>query len=255
MLCRQLLVAAATVGLVSSPLSAVACPDLALVLAIDNSGSIDPREYRLQTMGLADALRNPEVRAAIESAGQVSMAAVFWGDSGYPIQVISWFALDSDDAINDFALRLETNPREVAGGTDLGSGVWAALDKLEVPGVACAPRRMINVTGDGRETLSPRRSQGVSVLQAKRRAEAMGVTINALAVADEDPTLGKYFSVHLITGPDAFVMEIRDHADFVRAILEKLVREIQPPALAQGQTPVQVALAAVPPKPHRIQHD
>ncbi|MEM9846126.1 MAG: DUF1194 domain-containing protein, partial [Pseudomonadota bacterium] len=36
----------------------------ALALGLDVSGSVDTREYRLQTDGLAEALRDPEVQSA-----------------------------------------------------------------------------------------------------------------------------------------------------------------------------------------------
>jgi Ca-activated chloride channel family protein len=42
----------------------MAC-DTALILTIDVSNSIDPAEYKLQTDGLADALRNPEIVEAM----------------------------------------------------------------------------------------------------------------------------------------------------------------------------------------------
>ena len=38
---------------------------LALVMALDVSGSVDQTEYRLQMEGLADALSDPDVAAAL----------------------------------------------------------------------------------------------------------------------------------------------------------------------------------------------
>ncbi len=47
---------------------------LELVLAIDTSASVDEREFTLQVAGIAEAFRNPEVIAAIESLGSLGMA-------------------------------------------------------------------------------------------------------------------------------------------------------------------------------------
>ncbi len=51
-----------------SPARADQTVNLDLVLAIDASGTVDPAEFDLQTRGLADAFRHPEVIAAILSA-------------------------------------------------------------------------------------------------------------------------------------------------------------------------------------------
>ena len=41
--------------------------DLALVLAVDCSSSVDAGDYHLQMFGIADALRSPKVLNAIQS--------------------------------------------------------------------------------------------------------------------------------------------------------------------------------------------
>ena len=60
---------------------AAAC-DLELVLAMDVSRSVSTREYQLQTGGLAEALRNPEVIEAIRFLpGGVMATVMIWGDA------------------------------------------------------------------------------------------------------------------------------------------------------------------------------
>ena len=56
--------AALVLGLLPVPALAGACA-LELILAVDVSGSIDSREFALQTNGLADAFENPSLVAAI----------------------------------------------------------------------------------------------------------------------------------------------------------------------------------------------
>ena len=53
---------------------------LALVLALDVSGSVDPQEYAQQVQGLAAALDHPEIRdQLLDSAGApVSLAVFEW---------------------------------------------------------------------------------------------------------------------------------------------------------------------------------
>ena len=56
--------------------------DLALVLAIDVSASVDLDEFALMTDGLAHALEDAGVQAAFTGgpAGAVALAALFWSE-------------------------------------------------------------------------------------------------------------------------------------------------------------------------------
>ena len=87
-------------------------------------------------------------------------------------------------------------------------------------------RRVIDVSGDGHS------NQGPAVGPARRRAEADGITINGLAIVNEQPRLDEYYRRNVIAGPGAFVIEAADYDDFARAIRAKLVREIRGAGLA-----------------------
>ncbi len=205
------------------------CADLALVLAVDASGSIDEEEFALQQQGYANAFRNSEVLAAMSGAGTVDIAVVFWGDSTIPVQILPWQRLDRAAGAEGLAQTIEAAPRQVTGNTAIGTGLWAALDLLEDP-TRCAYRSLINVSGDGMETLAPR-PDSVSLIVARARAKAADVTINALAISDGD-RLAEWFRDKVVTGPDSFVIQISSHTDFGAAIAEKIAREIGAPALA-----------------------
>ena len=55
------------------PARLAAC-DLALLFAVDVSGSVDPSEYRIQMVGLAEALGDAQVAEALVG-GQATMAS------------------------------------------------------------------------------------------------------------------------------------------------------------------------------------
>jgi len=55
---------------------ALAC-ETALVLAVDVSGSISDKEYTMQINGIADALGDPDILAALLK-GQDALAVVQW---------------------------------------------------------------------------------------------------------------------------------------------------------------------------------
>lgn len=210
------------------------CADLALVLAIDGSGSIDAGEFVLQQSGYADAFRSPKVQAALKGAGTVDVAVVLWGDSAIPVQVMPWQRLDHAAGAGQLAQMIETAPRRVNGNTAIGTGLWVALDLLEDP-ARCADRSVINVSGDGVESLGPRPDSVITLRQSRARATAAGVTINALAISGGNERLVDWFRQSVVTGPDSFVMQVKFFSDFADAIAEKLAREIRAPALATNQ--------------------
>lgn len=208
------------------------CYGTALVFAIDASGSIDDREYVLQMGGLSLALRDPEVADAVQAAGGVALAAVVWSDTAMATSTVGWQSVRSAEDVEHFARTMESLPRVGGGGTDMGQGVSDALDLLDDP-TLCAMRRVIDVSGDGKETLYPRRRHGVSIFSARRRAEEAGITINGLAIVDEEEDIEEFYLDKVIAGSAAFVIVADGFADFARAMRSKLLREITPVNQAQ----------------------
>ena len=224
------------------------CADLALVLAIDASGSIDPAEFALQQQGYALAFRTPRVQSALAAAGIVDIGVVLWGDTEMRPSVMPFQRLTTVADTKALAGRIAMLPREVHGNTGIGRGVAAAIEVLEAPEV-CAFRKVVNVSGDGPETLAPRPRRHVSLAAARQRAGDLGITINALAIETDLSGLDQWYRDNLIVGPDAFVMRVDGFDSFADAIVEKLDREIRPPQLARVQpvatpAPNRVAVAA-----------
>lgn len=207
------------------------CADLALVLAIDASGSIDAAEFALQQRGYAAAFLSSRVQAALAATGVVDISAVVWGDTEMSPQVLPWQRLRTVADAVVLSHRIAGLQRQVTGNTGIGRGVWTAIDLLEAPD-RCAYRRLVNVSGDGTETLSPRPRHHVPLALARARADALGITINALAIQNDTPALAAWYQTRLIAGPGAFVITVAGFDSFAEAIIEKLAREIGPPAVA-----------------------
>jgi hypothetical protein len=230
--CVHALAGAALATLAPAPVPAGDCADLALVLAVDTSVSIDDAEHRLQTEGLAAAFRDRDVHDALAAAGTVLVAVLFWAGETEPRDIIPWQLIADEGDATRLAALLETRPRRAKGRTDLGAALDAALDLLHEPGL-CAERRLINVSGDGRNSGTPNVWPS-PVATERRRAAALGVTINALAILSDHPDLDRYFAQEVITGPGAFVMPVDSVADFPDAMRRKLLREIGRPLLAEA---------------------
>lgn len=198
--------------------------DLALCLAIDVSASVDFDEFGLMLGGLAAAFRDAEIQAAIAAGprGAIAVAALFWSAAATPPELaVPWTRLEDTATAGAFAAALEAAPRLPApGATALGEGMAAGLALLaRCP--AEATRLVLDVSGDGRN------NQGRPPGPVRDIGVGAGVTINALAVLDEEgPALLAHFREEVIGGPGSFVLDCADHADFARAIRLKLLREI-----------------------------
>lgn len=210
------------------------CPDLALVLALDASGSVNDAEFQLQIQGYAAAFRSPSVQGAIMSAGRVEVAMVVWADGEMSSQIVPFQDISSRRAAEHFARRIDALDRRVTGNTGIGRGLWTALDLIAL-NMPCAPRRLVNVSGDGTETLAAQARENIALRVARMRATAMGVTVNGLAIQTSQPDLAEWYGRNLVTGPGAFVMSVASLTSFSEAINAKLVREISAPLYASDQ--------------------
>ncbi len=203
---------------------AMPCTNMALVLAIDGSGSVSDQEFALQLSATAYAISEPEVVAAMAGLGGVAVSAVIWGDSAFGTHTLDWVRIADRASAEVFAARLASQNRQVSGNTDLGNGISAALDQIGNP-ANCASYNVIDVSGDGRETLySNRRSPSLAV--ARQRAQDEGVVINGLAISSADQGLADYYRDHVIAGSGAFVIEAATIGSFADAMKRKLLREI-----------------------------
>ena len=209
------------------------CVDLAIVLAVDGSGSVNTEEFHLQQQAIVTALRDPAVQQAMERVGSVAAAVMYWGDAEWPVQETGFVLIDDRDDVEQLVTAIESMPRKVLGSTGLSMGLAAGLDMLER--LRCAYRSVINVSGDGSDSIVPRRKRLVPPLREVRaRAAAANVTINALVISGKEEDLETYFEKQVITGPDAFVMKVGRYNDYAAALRRKLIREIAPVALSRN---------------------
>ncbi len=79
-------------GLLQPSLGQTAEVDLALVLAVDISNSMDPEEQELQRQGFVEAFRSPLVHEAIRDGmlGRVAVTYMEWAHSTIQYVVVPW---------------------------------------------------------------------------------------------------------------------------------------------------------------------
>lgn len=203
--------------------------DVALVLAVDVSRSIDEDEARLQREGYRAAVSDPRVVEAIRGGmlGSVAIAYTEWAGIEYQRLVIPWTRIASQRDADAWAETLAQAPRASLSWTSISGAIDHARRVLE----ECpheATRRVIDVSGDGVNNSGP------PAEQARDRAVAEGITINGLPILNDRPTFGRpppipldqYFRESVIGGPGAFMIPAEDFEAFGQAVRRKLIREI-----------------------------
>jgi hypothetical protein len=82
--------------------------DLALVLAVDVSLSMEPDEQELQRQGFVEAFHSPEVHEAIRKGmlGRIAVTYVEWAGAGYQQVVVPWTVIEQPSDSRAFAARL-----------------------------------------------------------------------------------------------------------------------------------------------------
>ena len=217
---RNIAVIAIALWGVPAPLSAQQVVGLELVLAVDSSGSVDNDEFELQRRGLAEAFRDPVVVAAIRSSGGVAVSLVQWAGPDEQGVDVAWFTVTDGKSAAALADRIAATERRYYGTTAITAMLAGAVAMLRGNRIA-GLRQVIDISGDGPNN-SGQDPDGV-----RDWAVAAGITVNGLAILNEDSTLDRYYRDHVIGGLGAFLVDARDYHAFAAAIRTKLIREIR----------------------------
>jgi hypothetical protein len=195
--------------------------DVALVLAVDSSGSISEQRLTMQLQGYLDALRHPWFIDAVKGGrhGRIGLTFVEWTDARRQDQIVGWRVIEDEASANDFAEAIHKALRPLPGWTSISSAIDFSVGLLMTCGFMAA-RRVIDISGDGAN------NDGRPVTEARDAAVAAGVTINGLPIVEVEPELEAYYRDNVIGGPDSFVVVARDTGSFGEAVLRKLLVEI-----------------------------
>ena len=204
--------------------------DMALVMAIDISGSVDPDEARLQRQGYVEAFSDPVIVKAILGGnhGRIAVAYFEWADSYVQKLLVDWTLLDSEAAIRDFTARLARAPISIARRTSISGAI-----RYAIPLFGRAPfdteRKVLDISGDGSN------NDGGLVTDLRHDALKERIVINGLPIMNDRPNpygfpsetdLDKYYLHCVIGGPRSFVEVAVSFEDFPRAVRKKLLQEV-----------------------------
>lgn len=188
--------------------------ELALILALDVSGSVSGLNFQLQRDATADALQysmRPQAHAPI------AVQVIMWENS--PHVVIDWRLIRNPHDVRELSEQLKQVRRPGMGSTNLTTLMNSALDNFAH--APCTPeRQVLDVSGDGA-------SDEADMDQARERAEAMGVQVNGLPIVTDQQhyDIVEYFRQQVVTS-DGFAIAAHTWQDFAHAIRSKLSLEI-----------------------------
>ena len=204
--------------------------DLALVLAVDVSSSIDMQEATLQRNGYVAAFLNPVLidRMLSGPAGQIAVSYVEWAGIDHMKLVADWRLIASPADAEAFSRHLAAQTISSAPYTSISGLIDFARVHLQRAPYR-STRHVIDISGDGPN------SDGRRVKNARDDAVRDGITINGLPVLssrhDTDSKAAPYVGLYgyyvnnVIGGPGAFAIEAKEFENFGDALLEKLSRE------------------------------
>jgi len=201
--------------------------DVALVIAVDISYSMDEDEQHLQRDGYAEALRSRLVLEAIHRGpiGRIAVTYMEWAGSHHQRVVVPWQIIEGPETADAFVQKLDADPPRRGYRTSISAGIDYAVQLLDEAPFA-ATRRVIDVSGDGAN------NNGRRVTSARDDAVARGITINGLPIMLKQPgsldseNLDLYYEDCVIGGRGAFIVPARERVQFADAIRNKLFLEV-----------------------------
>ena len=204
--------------------------DVALVLAVDISYSMDIEEQRLQREGYIAALTSKPVLDAIRKGmiGKIAVTYLEWAGTTTRNMVADWHIIEDENSTEAFVSLLRDAPIRRARRTSLTSAIDFSMERLRAANLHPL-RRVIDISGDGPN------NEGGPVTRARNRALEAGVTINGLPIvihrggamsSFDIENLDTYYQDCVIGGPGAFMIVVRERAQFADAIRAKIIREV-----------------------------
>lgn len=204
--------------------------DLELILAVDVSGSVDEEEAALQRQGYLRALVHPQVLRAISGGEKRRIGVTYIEWAGYHFQrvVVDWAVLSDKASAESFVAKIADAPISTERWTSISGAIEFAMKRFEASPFK-SPRRVIDISGDGRN------NNGRDLAETRAEALAKGIVINGLPIVNDRPTrwgtppereLDKYYRDYVIGGSGAFYIVADGFQAFAEAIRTKLVREI-----------------------------
>lgn len=202
--------------------------DIAIVVSLDRSESIDGEEARAQIDGLVYTLRHSLFRSSVASGwfGRIAFSVVTWSSFGRHEVVLPWMQIAGGDDADMAASILELDyARQLSSRhgtqTDVAFAIQVGMKQLDaMPWTAS--QSVINVVADGISNI------GRIAMVDRNAALARGFTVNGLIMARgwAIEAISRYFRREVIGGRNSFLQVSASNEDFADAMLRKVLLEM-----------------------------
>lgn len=202
--------------------------DIAIVVSLDRSESIDAEEAKAQVDGLVYTLRHSLFRDSVASGwfGRIALSVVTWSSFGHHEVILPWMQVASGEDADVAAALLELDhARQLSSRhgtqTDVAFAIAIGMKQLEtLPWTAS--QSVVNVVADGVSNIGrlPEVDRNLAV--------ARGITVNGLIMARGSAieVLSRFFRREVIGGRNSFVQVSASNEDFADAMLRKVLLEM-----------------------------
>jgi hypothetical protein len=222
LIARTIAAAVLACGIFLAVRPAAAQADIALVLAVDVSSSINEERFGLQREGIAKGLESVEILNAIAGGPHqtIELAVIEWSESQHV--VVDWTIIRSRADLEAVVKALRTSPRPNVGyKTNVAGGIVNAAGMFETAPLL-ADRKIIDVSGDGQQN-----DGKLAAELARDSAVAQDITINGLPITSgEEPEVDRWYRTHVVGGDGAFMIVANGHDGFADAMRRKLSLEV-----------------------------
>lgn len=203
-------------------LPAAAQADVALVMVVDVSSSVNEQRFKLQREGIAEGLQSRAVLDAVAGGPRqtIELAIVEWSEEQDVL--VDWTIIRDRADLNAVVHALRTNARPRVGWkTNVGGGIAKAITLFDSAPLV-ADRKVIDVSGDGQQNYGK-----LAAEHARDAAVAHDITINGLPITSGDePEIDRWYKDHVIGGIGAFMIVANGHGGFSDAMRKKLALEV-----------------------------
>jgi Protein of unknown function (DUF1194) len=202
--------------------------DVLLILGIDVSRSVTDDEAQLQRDGYRAALTDKQVIAAITGGpvGAIGLAYFEWARFDMQQLILPWTRIAGATDAQAWSQRLSQPPYHSLPRTSI-SGALTYAGQLFGQAPWSAPRRVIDISGDGAN------NNGPPTDPVRDQLVAAGITINGLPIINRHPRWGfieegvpEFYRDHVVGGPGSFLIVADNFDSFAEAIRKKMVQEI-----------------------------
>jgi hypothetical protein len=192
-----------------------------LILLIDASSSMrnlfqQMSFYDMQIEATARALMEPCVveRLIGTPSGRTAIGVVLWSANMQQEIAIHWRVIRSVEDIAAITARLRNTANSLDSYTGVAAAVGFAIEQLKAGYIPRTSRKVINMTANGRD------NHGGNPSEAARKAEKLGITINAVVMKGYDGTVEDMYQYYLsnVVTRDGLVFKVESEEKALEAL-------------------------------------